>query len=177
MTRDKQLHEVDLNQTVEKRRLGQALNAKEFAGLAGISYSMARAWFLRPGFPIICGVVFWQDFVQWRQLQAGLGAPMTQATRSAIAAAEPAVEIRRGLPFTCSANSGRCRSTGPYGWPPQYHGMTTTGVNGQFDPSREAYRFEVGCTATALLRKSWRIGRASGENRRLIPGTEIGQGA
>jgi hypothetical protein len=42
------------------------LNAKEFAVLAGISYSTARTWFHLPGFPVIRGVVFWQDFVYWR---------------------------------------------------------------------------------------------------------------
>ena len=63
MTRDKQLFNVDLSQMVEKRRLDQALNAKEFAVLAGISYSAARAWFKQPGFPAFSGVVFWHDFV------------------------------------------------------------------------------------------------------------------
>lgn len=72
MSHDKQLLNVGLDQVIEKRRLEQALNAKEFAVLAGISYSAARAWFRLPGFPVFCGVVFWQDFVQWRTVQAGL---------------------------------------------------------------------------------------------------------
>ncbi len=72
MPHDKQLLNVELDQVIEKRRLDQALNAKEFAVLAGISYSAARAWFRLPGFPGFCGVVFWQDFVQWRNAQAGL---------------------------------------------------------------------------------------------------------
>src|ERR1041384_3245365 len=72
MTRDKQLFNVDLSQMLEKRRLDQALNAKEFAVLAGISYSAARAWFKQPGFPAFSGVVFWQDFVEWRKAKAGL---------------------------------------------------------------------------------------------------------
>jgi hypothetical protein len=72
MTHDKQLLNVELDQVVEKRRLDQALNAKEFAVLAGISYSAARAWFRQPGFPSFCGVVFWQDFVQWRNAMTGL---------------------------------------------------------------------------------------------------------
>ena len=71
MTRDKQLLSVQLDQVIEKRRLEQALNAKEFAVLAGISYSAARTWFRLPGFPAFCGVVFWQDFAQWRNAQAG----------------------------------------------------------------------------------------------------------
>jgi hypothetical protein len=72
MTHDKQLVHVELDQVVEKRRLDQALNAKEFAVLAGISYSAARAWFRQPGFPTLCGVVFWQEFVQWRNVRTGL---------------------------------------------------------------------------------------------------------
>jgi len=72
MNRDKQLQTVDLATVLEKRRLEQALNAKEFAVLVGISYSTARSWFRQPGFPVFCGVVFWQDFVQWRSLRNGL---------------------------------------------------------------------------------------------------------
>ena len=88
MTRDKQLRDVNLDQAVERRRLDQALNAKEFAVLAGISYSAARTWFRLPGFPVVCGVVFWQDFVQWRQLQAGLGSLKVQATQTTRSEAE-----------------------------------------------------------------------------------------
>lgn len=74
MTRDKQLRDIDLDQVVEKRRLDQALNAKEFAVLAGISYSAARAWLRLPGFPVVRGVVFWEDFVNWRRrLHAATG--------------------------------------------------------------------------------------------------------
>ena len=72
MTRDKQLLNVSLDEVIEKRRLDQALNAKEFAVLAGISYSAARAWFRKLDFPAISGVVFWQDFVQWRRTKNGL---------------------------------------------------------------------------------------------------------
>jgi len=63
---------VTLGSVVEKRRLGQALNAKEFAVLIGISYSAAREWFRLPGFPVFRGVVFWQDFERWREEQTGL---------------------------------------------------------------------------------------------------------
>jgi hypothetical protein len=72
MQDDKQLHDIRLADVLEKRRLDQALNAKEFAVLAGISYSMARQWFHLPGFPVFRGVVFWQDFVGWRTAQNGL---------------------------------------------------------------------------------------------------------
>ena len=72
MTRDKQLLSIDLGQVIEKRRLDQALNAKEFAVLAGISYSTARTWFRQPGFPCLSGVVFWDDFVRWRNAKTGL---------------------------------------------------------------------------------------------------------
>lgn len=64
---DKQLRSVSLEAVLSKRRLSQALNAKEFAVSAGISYSTARSWFHLPGFPAFHGVVFWEDFVAWRQ--------------------------------------------------------------------------------------------------------------
>jgi hypothetical protein len=63
---DKQLQGIALAAVLEKRRLDQAMNAKEFAVCAGISYSTARDWFHMPGFPVFRGVIFWQDFVQWR---------------------------------------------------------------------------------------------------------------
>ena len=66
MQDDKQLRGIRLADVLEKRRLDQALNAKEFAVLAGVSYSTARGWFHLPGFPVFRGVIFWQDFVQWR---------------------------------------------------------------------------------------------------------------
>jgi hypothetical protein len=75
MRQDKQLHGVELDVVLQKRRLGQALNAKEFAVLSGISYSTAREWFRLPGFPALRGFVFWDDFVEWRRSQAGLGEP------------------------------------------------------------------------------------------------------
>ena len=65
--RDKQLSGVALAAVLRKRQLGQALNAKEFAVLAGICYSTARSWFRLPGFPVIRGFVFWEDFARWRQ--------------------------------------------------------------------------------------------------------------
>jgi len=66
MHTDKQLRGIRLKDAMEKRRLDQALNKKEFAVVAGISYSAARAWFKSPGFPTVRGMVFWQDFVNWR---------------------------------------------------------------------------------------------------------------
>src|SRR5436190_16704420 len=71
-SQDKQLQGVSLEAVLEKRRLDQALNAKEFAVCAGVSYSTARSWFHLPGFPAFHGVVFWQDFVQWRAEQNGM---------------------------------------------------------------------------------------------------------
>ena len=68
----KQLHGVCLKVVLEKRRLEQALNCKEFAVLAGVSYGVAREWFHLPTFPVFRGVVFWQDFMQWRMQQIGL---------------------------------------------------------------------------------------------------------
>jgi hypothetical protein len=98
MKRDKQLREVNLDHAVEKRRLDQALNAKEFAVLAGLSYSVARAWFRRPGFPVVCGVVFWQDFVEWRRLQAGLVGCKTQAAPPPCGEADQPPKSASGFP-------------------------------------------------------------------------------
>jgi hypothetical protein len=72
MTRDKQLVHLNFEQVAAKRQLDQALNTKECAVLAGISYSTAREWFRQPGFPAFRGYVFWQDFVQWRTAKTGL---------------------------------------------------------------------------------------------------------
>lgn len=69
---DKQLQGVLLEAVMEKRRLDQAMNAKEFAICAGVSYSTARHWFHLPGFPVFHRVVFWNDFVQWRTEHYGL---------------------------------------------------------------------------------------------------------
>src|ERR1700722_1787628 len=68
---DQQLQGISLAAVMEKRRLDQALNAKEFAVCAGVSYSTARCWFHLPGFPVFHGVIFWQDFVRWRADQIG----------------------------------------------------------------------------------------------------------
>lgn len=70
--RDKQLRDLTLDQVLKKRSLDQALNAKEFAVLVGVSYSTAREWFHLPGFPALQGMVFWPDFVQWRKSRTGL---------------------------------------------------------------------------------------------------------
>ena len=83
MPQDKQLAGVKLDDVQEKRRLDQALNAKEFAVLAGVCYSTAREWFRLPGFPVVQGVVFWEDFVQWRRRQTGLSAPNDSASQQA----------------------------------------------------------------------------------------------
>ena len=48
-TQDKQLSGIALAAVLEKRRLDQSLNAKEFAVCAGVSYSTARAEVPRPG--------------------------------------------------------------------------------------------------------------------------------
>ena len=75
MPQDKQLVGINLADVLNRRRLDQALNAKEFAVLAGVSYSTARAWFRLPGFPVLNGVVFWSDFVRWRQGKVGVATP------------------------------------------------------------------------------------------------------
>jgi hypothetical protein len=60
-----------------KKCLDQALNVKEFAVAAAISYSSAREWFRFPGFPALNGFVFWSDFVSWRRTQTGVGGSKT----------------------------------------------------------------------------------------------------
>jgi hypothetical protein len=69
VTSDKQLKGVKLQYVRTKRDADQALNIKEFAVLAGVSYSVAREWFHLPGFPALLGKVFWGDFVLWRRTQ------------------------------------------------------------------------------------------------------------
>ena len=71
MADEKQLRDIRLEDVLKKRRLDQALNVKEFAVCAGVSYSTARGWFRLPGFPAFRGVIFWQDFVRWRTDQNG----------------------------------------------------------------------------------------------------------
>jgi hypothetical protein len=92
--RDKQLQGIALESVLEKRRLDQALNAKEFAVCAGVSYSTARCWFHLPGFPAFHGVVFWQDFVQWRAGQNGFKNPPLPQRNGDIAAAIPTLPPR-----------------------------------------------------------------------------------
>src|ERR1700733_12596270 len=74
-TQDKQLKGTALYAALQKRRLDQALNAKELAVCAGVSYSTARTWFQLPGFPVFQGIIFWQALVEWRTDQLGLGKP------------------------------------------------------------------------------------------------------
>jgi hypothetical protein len=85
MSDDKQLHGIRLEDVLEKRRLDQALNAKEFAVCAGVSYSTARCWFRLPGFPAFRGVIFWQDFVQWRISQTGNSLPLIERSSGSVA--------------------------------------------------------------------------------------------
>ena|SRR5581483_1420421 len=93
-TRDKQLRGITLRSVLEKRRLGQALNAKEFAVSAGVSYSTARSWFHLPGFPVFHGVVFWSDFVQWRAGHFGLEHPPIPQPSNDNAIANPGLPPR-----------------------------------------------------------------------------------
>jgi hypothetical protein len=69
VTHDKQLKMIDIHAVRMKGDADQALNIKEFAVLAGVSYSVAREWFHLPGFPALLGKVFWGDFVLWRRTQ------------------------------------------------------------------------------------------------------------
>jgi hypothetical protein len=98
MTKDKQLYGIRLEDVLEKRRLDQALNAKEFAVLAGVSYTTARSWFRLPGFPIFHGVLFWQDFVLWRTNQnaspVAQPLPLNNGIASASASSLPPRAVR-----------------------------------------------------------------------------------
>src|SRR5437870_10886154 len=91
---DKQLQGIAFESVMEKRRLDQALNAKEFAVCAGVSYSTARSWFHLPGFPVIHGVIFWKDFVQWRAEHYGLDHPMIPEPGGGTAIATPELPPR-----------------------------------------------------------------------------------
>ena len=82
-TRDKQLAKIEIGRLAKKRELDQALNMKEFAVLADVSYSIARDWFRLPGFPTIGGFIFWADFVAWRQSHSGLTGYLEQVKRDA----------------------------------------------------------------------------------------------
>lgn len=82
VTRDKQLVGIKLRAVLQKQRLSQALNVKEFAVLAGISYSIARDWFRAKGFPAFNGKVFWQDFVTWRHRQTGIESPTERSNNA-----------------------------------------------------------------------------------------------
>jgi len=72
-----------------KRDADQALNIKEFAVLAGVSYSVAREWFHLPGFPALLGKVFWQDFVEWRKVQNAGRAPSQGLPRQTASTPSP----------------------------------------------------------------------------------------
>ena len=85
---------VRLERVLEKRRLGQALNAKEFAVLVGISYSAAREWFRTPGFPVFRGYVFWQDFSEWRRGLVHLTEGNGAAESSARVASESRLSVK-----------------------------------------------------------------------------------
>jgi hypothetical protein len=40
-----------------------------------VAGTLARSWFHLSGFPAFRGVIFWQDFVQWRAGQNGFKNP------------------------------------------------------------------------------------------------------
>jgi len=96
MLRDKQLDGVRLDAVLEKRRLDQARNAKEFDVLAGIANSTAREWFHAQGFPVVRAVVFWADFVEWRRAENGLSEGKPRPSPPIPAAPSPVKAI--GLP-------------------------------------------------------------------------------
>ena len=93
---DKQLQGISLESVLEKRRLDQALNAKEFAVCAGVSYSTARCWFHLAGFPAFRGVIFWQDFVEWRAAKMDLRTlPSHNTTATVSPPLQPCLRVLR----------------------------------------------------------------------------------
>ena len=97
IVKDKQLSNIKLAEVRQKQQFDQALNAKEFAVLAGISYATARQWFHRQGFPALQGLVFWQDFVAWRQRQHGLASEPAPAPKTKTISLESLPEKARRL--------------------------------------------------------------------------------
>lgn len=91
---EKQLQGITLESVLEKRRLDQALNAKEFAVCVGVSYSTARSWFRLPGFPVFHGRVFWEDFACWRSAQNGLQVPQATPQDVALSRGQPSLPAR-----------------------------------------------------------------------------------
>ena len=105
MTRDKQLRGINIQAARLKRDSDQALNIKEFAVLAGVSYSVAREWFHLPGFPAVLGKVFWGDFVLWRRTQNSARSPHSLG---------PADKSENGR-----AEFGLNPAKAPHQWPPR----------------------------------------------------------
>jgi len=121
MSHDKQLSGISVRALHKKQQLDQALNAKEFAILAGVSYSTAREWLHLPGFPALGGLVFWQDFVV-----ATLARPpgdhfrdppdllhrssSTAAQRRSRPEQRPSAGTSSAHPTQWPLSSGRCRS-------------------------------------------------------------------
>lgn len=68
---DKRFYGVSVADAEKKRQRDQALTAKEFAVLSGLSYKVARCLFQTPGFPVHHRYVFWSDFLLWRRAHAG----------------------------------------------------------------------------------------------------------
>ena len=116
MTRDKQLRGIDICEVRHKRDADQALNIKEFAVLAGISYSVAREWFQSAGFPALHGKVFWQDFVLWRRAQnakrnASAPSPVESGVGFSLGAAKPHLQWpHRAAKILAEANASRTGS-------------------------------------------------------------------
>ncbi len=50
---------------------GGGLNIKEFAAVTGYSYERARLLFREAGFPVVKGLVFWEDWREYRRAAVG----------------------------------------------------------------------------------------------------------
>ena len=92
--KDRQLAKIDVADVLRRVRYGMALNARQLAVAAGVGYSQARKWFRAPRFPALDGLVFWEDFRDWRRVAAGLQLPTRAAARPRAAAAGKSGALR-----------------------------------------------------------------------------------
>ncbi len=106
---EERLTRIDVGVVKAKAGRGAGLNAEEFAVHAGYSYTAARALFREAGFPVIRGLVTWDDWVIYRRQQSGIsrrprkeaGPRMSPADRSD----EPGPT--RGLPTSLPPRAAR----------------------------------------------------------------------
>ena len=65
--RDRQLMGASFQAADQKRRRDQPSNAEDCEAVSAICCTAARELFKLPGFPLVKGMVYWSDYVIWRQ--------------------------------------------------------------------------------------------------------------